>query len=194
MAAIIKVANERKQESTELNKCNLTTNVKKSAMIKYSRTHQTKEDFKNENHIKMNGSDFIWDHVHINSNIVKFLGFKLNFNLLNFLSYHLSQKLTTFNALRNNLYYNKLIGDDMPIIIQRKFYASKLRMAFIYGLKIIKLSTTNLTQIDSMQHKYLTTIMGTGVHTNDNDLRMVLGVPKLSNFIRKLKLIMSSDS
>eukprot|EP01083_Nonionella_stella_P074993 203610_1 len=113
--------------------------------------------------------------------------------MASFITYHLQEKLKTFNYLRNNMYFTKLIGDRMPVNIQMQFYLSKIRMAFIYGIKIINLKKTNYTKIDSLQHRFLTTIIGTGPTTSDKNLRIVLGVPLLSDFIVKLKLMMYYD-
>jgi hypothetical protein len=47
--------------------------------------------------------------------------------------------------------------------------------------------------MDSLQHKYLTTIIGGRLKINSAAVRIILGVPKLSDFLVKLKLSMYYD-
>ena len=81
----------------------------------------------------------------------------------------------------------------MPIDVQVKLYLTRIRPAFLFGIKILKLTATNLKHIDRLQHSYLTSIIGGRVKINGDTVRIILGVPKLSDFIIKLKLSMYYD-
>ena len=179
-------------ESKSLNDWNLESNASKSKIVKYSRSKAIYNDiFKNEKDVIMNDIPIKWNMN--TSNIIKFLGFYLNFNINKFLQYHVTKKIDNFQQLRNKLFYNKTIGANIPIDIQCKLYKSKIRMAFIFGLKIIYLRKYHCKQINSIQNKFLSTIFGAGQKMDALTLRILSGTPKLSDFIIKIKLIMYYD-
>ena len=169
-------------ESMELNKWNLqTNNNNKSKIIKYTRNRKIYQTFLNEKNILMNNKKFIWNEK---TNIVEFLGFDLNFNQNNYLLFHLKKKLFTFNNLRSNLYHRSILVNFMPIDIQTNYYKIVIKIAFIYGLKIININKSYYTK---------TTILGINLKSDSLSVRILLGLPKLSDFIIKLKLLIWYD-
>lgn len=177
-------------ESNELNKWNLETNPTKSHLIKYTRNKKISNTFNDENDLKMNGVPFKWSKY---SNIVKFLGFKLNFNDKNYLNYHFRKKINNFIHIKNKLFFKSILGNNLQIDIQNKLYKNKIRMALLYGLKIINMKQGQYNQLDNVQHRYITTIIGSRLQTNDMNIRILLGIPKLSDFLIKTKLLMYYD-
>ena len=62
-------------------------------------------------------------------------------------------------------------------------------MALIFGIKIINLKKY-YKKLNQLQHKYITTMIGTRLHSDNVSIRILLGIPNLSDFIIKLKLTM----
>ena len=179
-------------ENLSLNDWNLELNPNKTKIIKYSRSDTIKNNtFPNENNLYINGEIITWNKS--TSNIVKFLGFYLNFNIKDYLYYHLNTKINNFSNLQKKLYLNNTLGDMIPIDIQTKLYKSKIRMAFIFGLKISFIKKYQYEKLDSVQQRYLTSIIGGGRKMDNLSLRILLGLPRLSDFIIKLKLSMYYD-
>ena len=61
-------------------------------------------------------------------------------------------------------------------------------MALLFGIKIIHLKKSHYIKLDQLQHKYLTSIIGTRLKLYNKSIRLLLGIPKLSDFLIKLKL------
>ena len=177
-------------EANEQKKYNLKCNAKKTVICKYSRHKKAREEFKSERDIVMNGTNIVWT---TEMNKAKFLGFKLDFNQLDFLSNHREEKLKTFKSIRHSLYFKRIIGYKMPIDIQIRYYLKCVRPAFLFGIRCIDTSKTKMNNINSLQRSYLSTILGTHRNTNSTAIRILLGIPKLSDHIIKLKLSMYYD-
>ncbi len=122
-------------------------------------------------------------------NIIKFLGFHLNFNMADFMIYHVLHKVSVFSGFRSALYFRGMIGGNMSIDIQRDFYLQTVRTAFLCGMPVIPMRPTHYDQIDKIQRSYLRTISGCGMSTDALTLRILLGVPQISEFLTKLKLV-----
>ena len=169
---------------------NLKSNAKKTVICKYSRQLRARNEFKKERNINLNGSEIVWNQK---MNILTFLGFHLDFNKLDFFSKHREKKVENFMRIRRNIYFKGIIGGKMPIDIQIKYYKDCIRTAFTYGLRCVDTPKSKLNDIDTMQRSYLSTILGVDRHTNSTAIRMILGIPKLSDRIIKLKLSMYYD-
>ena len=81
----------------------------------------------------------------------------------------------------------------MPLDIQRDLYLVCVRIAFIYGMKMLPFKATHYEAIDRIQRSFATMILGCGQRACSKTVRVVLGLPKLSEFLRKLKLSMYYD-
>ena len=91
------------------------------------------------------------------------------------------------------LFLIKIHWNFMPVDIQINYYKIIIRMALIYGLKIIPLNKSDYKKLDRLQHSYITTILGINLRSDDTSARILLGAPKLSDFLIKLKLSMWYD-
>ena len=120
---------------------------------------------------------------------MQFLGFYLNFNKLNILGTHVPEKVATFTKMVNYLRFQGRIGGNMPIDVQRKLYLVAIRAAFTYGMAVVPMRQSHYNQIDEVQRSFLRTIIGCGHGANSMSIRMLLGVPKLSDFVIKQKLL-----
>ena len=179
-------------ESHILYQWNLDTNPTKSKIVKFTTSKKIKENiFNKELDLIMNGEKLKWDAI--KSNIINFIGFDLNFNIRNYMKYHLKQKLIKFKYLKKKLYFNNTLGGGIDIEIQTTLYKVKIRMAMIFGLKSIFLNQTDYKELNSLQKKYLSTIIGGGQKMENMSMRILLGILQLSDFIIKLKLSMYYD-
>ena len=179
-------------ESESLSIWNLDCNPNKSKIIKYTRSKNIfNKIFTKEFDIIMNGEKIKWNKI--NSNIVKFLGFNLNFNIKNYLLYHFKMKIKNFKYLRKKLHFNNTLGANIDIDIQVKLYKIEIRMTMFFGLKSIYLKSEDYRDLESVQNGYMTTIIGCGQKAESLSLRMLLGIPKASDFIIRLKLLMYYD-
>ncbi len=60
-------------------------------------------------------------------------------------------------------------------------------------MKIINFTKEMYTKLNGLQRLYLTSILGAYITTDDLTLRMIFGLPKLSDFLMKIKLSMYYD-
>ena len=176
-------------EIDEMAKWNMGINPDKSKVVKYTRKRDKNAVFENEPDITVNGVSIPWT---TRMNIFTFLGFDFDFNKLDFMSTHRTNKVTRFYGVRHSLRFKGRIGGNMPVDIQCKLY-SYVRIAFIYGMKIIVFKATHYDDIDKVQRSFLSTIIGCGTKTNSLSIRILLGFPKLSVFLMRLKLLYYYD-
>ena len=176
-------------EAIALRDRNMGVNPGKSRVIKYTRKRDKKGTFKNEPDITINGVSI---PCNITKQIITFLGFEMDFNSDDFMAHHRTARISRFKQLRSSFYFKGHLGGDMPIDIQSNLY-SFVRTALIFGMKIISFRPTHYTDIDKVQRSFLTTIIGCGPKTNSMSIRMLLGYPKLSVFLMRLKLMFYYD-
>ena len=60
-------------------------------------------------------------------------------------------------------------------------------------MRIMFITNEMYDKLDRLQNKYLSTILKTYKTCNNETLRMIIGLPKLSTFLRKIKLRMYWD-
>ena len=65
-------------------------------------------------------------------------------------------------------------------------------MALLVSIKISFLKKDHHNDLDELQNRYMTTIICSGKKMDNLSLRILLGLPKLSDFIIKLELMMYS--
>ena len=178
-------------ESAGLRELNMVIKPAKTIIIKYSRKRKVIRRFVDERPITVNGEAVHWTP---SMNNLKFCGYYLNFNKLSFIKYHVEEKVRFFMKARSTLFSKRRIGGNMPIGIQLTLYLSVVRPAFVFGMRGISLTVSQYLAIDRVQHSFLTTIIGLGLKANSTSIRLALGIPKLSDFVKRATLFMYWDA
>ena len=177
-------------EFIENRKINLGVNAKKSTMGKYARSARIRALMRDDAKFYIDGVEI----PQLKDQVIQFLGFKHNLDALDFTKYHFDDKVATFNGLRHVLVSQQVLGAGLALVSQKEYWNSKVRTAAIYGLKILRFTKAMYNKIDAMQNQYLRAMLSLYRTSNAATMRIVLGIPPLSDFLAKLKLLFYFDA
>ncbi|ETO02037.1 hypothetical protein RFI_35399 [Reticulomyxa filosa] len=92
---------------------------------------------------------------------------------------HVENRSSKASAILYNSIFNGIIGGNIGLHTQRKYYTTAIRPVLEYGCKVILVGPTLLKKLESVQQFALTRILGTYRTSFKPAVRILMGVPPM---------------